>query len=784
MNDGDGHPRAEHSPAYDFELIRDAHAIPHIRSGSAAGALFGQGYATGIDRAWQIEFLRLRAEGRTATIFGADGVEWDEFVRRAQIDRVARRVHDASSARTRLLLRAYSDGITRSHAEAHAVELDAFDHRPTAWDPWTPIAVFLAAHLMFGRFATKLWRLNACRSLGPAALDLFDCEGPVHPGDQVPDRPDAQFIADLTAHCPVDPTSGPVPRADPAVPPLGDAISGSNAWGIAASATETGAPLIAGDPHRFIETPGVYQQIHLASPEFDVVGFAFAGVPGMPHFAHAKSVAWGITNAMADYQDVFIEKLSRSDDDVVAMTPEGASPVPSRTERIDVRGGESVQVEIIETPNGSVVFGGPDDAWSVSLRTPMLTDSSSTFDAVTDLIFARSVDDVERAFADWVEPANRIVIADTAGRLTRHTVGRFPVRAAENYWLPVPGWDERHRWRGYETPSVLDDGFDAAVTSHAVIANQRIPDCSPMQPTTTECAPPARAERIDRLLSDPAAGSVDGCETIHRDVANAPAAVITDLIASLTDVSERGRALRDRLLTWDGGMHAASQEAYLFAEFRSRLVSTISADPALSGLTAPHGYPMWITPFFSVPIRVAAALESIIAGAPGIGLDVERSATAVLESLATETDAVPVVPAWGDVHVLVPFHGMDFAGVTPKYSELSEQVRPHPVRLGGDAECVFANSSVVGVSHVCRFGSVARYVWDMSDRDRSRWIVPMGASGDPRSKHFQDQTFAWSRGELVDVVSDWTALRSDHAARTPSAHTASTPGAVRTQENP
>ena len=75
-------------------------------------------------------------------------------------------------------------------------------------------------------------------------------------------------------------------------------------------------PFVAGDPHRLVELPGVYQQIRLACPEFDVVGLAFAGVPGTPHFAHAGEVAWGITNAMADCHDVFVEELRRSPEGV------------------------------------------------------------------------------------------------------------------------------------------------------------------------------------------------------------------------------------------------------------------------------------------------------------------------------------------------------------------------------------------------------------------------------------------------------------------------------------
>ena len=105
--------------------------------------------------------------------------------------------------------------------------------------------------------------------------------------------------------------------------------SGSNAWVVGGQRTASGSPLLAGDPHRTIELPGCYQQVGLACPEFDVVGFTFPGVPGVQHFAHAGSVAWGITNAMADYQDLTIESLR--------VAP-GAAPGPARDRPLEARG--------------------------------------------------------------------------------------------------------------------------------------------------------------------------------------------------------------------------------------------------------------------------------------------------------------------------------------------------------------------------------------------------------------------------------------------------------------
>jgi penicillin amidase len=49
-------------------------------------------------------------------------------------------------------------------------------------------------------------------------------------------------------------------------------------------------------------------------------------------------------------------------------------------------------------------------------------------------------------------------------------------------------------------------------------------------------------------------------------------------------------------------------------------------------------------------------------------------------------------------------------------------------------------------------------VWDLGDRERSRWIVPFGASGDPSSPHFTDQLPLWARATTVEVVTDWAHL--------------------------
>jgi penicillin amidase len=40
-------------------------------------------------------------------------------------------------------------------------------------------------------------------------------------------------------------------------------------------------------------------------------------------------------------------------------------------------------------------------------------------------------------------------------------------------------------------------------------------------------------------------------------------------------------------------------------------------------------------------------------------------------------------------------------------------------------------------------------------------VVPLGAHGDPRTAHHQDQLEAWVAGELVPIVTDWDRLTEE-----------------------
>ncbi|MGW7384147.1 penicillin acylase family protein [Streptomyces sp. NPDC054794] len=687
------------------EIYRDAWGIPHLRADGARELAHAQGRVTALDRAWQLEVERHRSQGTSAAFLGAPSASWDVFARRARLDDTARRCFAALERRdpeTADWVRAYADGVNDGLAEGarRAPEFAGTGLRPGRWEPWHPLGVWLSTHILFAGFPAKLWREHVARHLGPDAVGLFAADGP--------------------------------------------GTLGSNGWLVSGERTVTGQAVIAGDPHRFIEDPGVYQQIRLSCPEFDVLGLAVPGVPGIAHFGHTGTVAWAITNAMADYQDLYRERLRRTGAGVEALGPDGTWRRATRhTETVEVVGQTPIEVEVIETDRGPVIVGGPegldagpasDTPLALALRFPPRVTGELGFSALLPLLRARRVADVDRALDGWAEPVNVVQAADTEGGLLHRVAGRVPVRDRANRLRPVPAWEPGYEWRGWhEMPRAgLADGI-------AVMANQR----GPAAPLGTEFAPPHRADRIRALLDRRRTWSAADMPAIHTDTHLASAAPLLDRLAELDDLTPEAARLRDRLLNWDRHMDADSTEAAAYAALRGAVVRRLAAHPAFAPLTEPPAHPEVLLPWLALVPRVGLALERLLRAEKSYGVD--RPA---LVRAAVEETAAAHTGTWGDTHRLAPWRAL----TDVSYDEPG---------LAGDHDCVLCTSAVPGLTDLSARGPAARYVWDLARREDSRWVVPFGASGVPGSPHHRDQLPRWLAGELVPVVTDWDHLEKE-----------------------
>lgn len=690
-----------------MEILRDALGVPHCYADDEAGAFHAQGWVHAADRLWQMEYDRRRAVGRLAEVVGASAVPADVFHRRLDLEASVRRDVAALSADAIAVLDAYASGVNAWMAasplprEFDVAGLARDDVAP--WEPWHSLLVYRVRHLMMGSARTKLWRAVARGALGPDVARTMV----------------AGWGEEQVACVPPGATC-----EDGVLTGLGEVDGGSNNWVVSGARTASGLPLLAGDPHRELEAPNVYVQGHVACPEWDVLGIGMPGVPGFPHFGHNDRVAWSITHAMADDQDLFAFEA-------------GAFPV-DRTEVIWVRGGDRVEVDVVHTPRGPIVGEGLALCWTATAP----RDVNVGFEAIAPMLRARTVADLFETMRPWVEPVNNLLAADVDGTIGYQLRGRLPVRRRDDaVWVPVPGDEDSLAWDGWvpfdDLPRAIDPegGFLFSANNH-VAASSGSPYVG------LDAAPPWRAKRLVSLLSSLEEATVDDMVRLHVD-----------------DISLPARRVRERLGTWpplaewDGSMSSLSTPAAAYSIFRRELLLVVLERSGLAEvLTSPlnrllPGVAPETVFWRVVEQHLAASDESLLGG----WLWDEAIAVARLRA-----EDLWHGESWGALHRTSQRHVL--GGLDPSL---------HPARrveVSGDLDTVLASGYTPTVGFDVKTGSVARYAFDLADWDRSGWVVPLGAAGAGPGHHADDQQDAWAAGRLFPAPYTRAAVEASAAS--------------------
>ncbi len=733
----------------DGEVVihRDELGIPHVRATTARDAFVGQGFVQAEDRLGQLEYDRRRASGRWAEVAGRGALGFDVFARRCGLGQAARREFDALSPEAQEPLIAFATGVNAHLATGAPLppDLQVAGITPEPWSPWECCAVFLVRHVAFANWQRKLWRGRLAAALGGEAVAHLE-------GDDARDVPLIVPPGSWWRAAPRDPSGlDPVTMATAA---FVETEHGSNGWVVSGARTASGFPLLAGDPHRLVEAPGVYYQCRLACPEFDALGLAFVGVPGLPHFGQTEHVAWGVTNANGDYQDLYVERF-RGDDTLEYETPSGWFVPEHRIETIVVLGDDAVVIDCLETRHGPIVFGDPATGFGVALRSTALVEPSTGLSVLAPMLRASNVDELDEIMRAWVDPANNLVSADVAGNIAYRTTGRVPVRSRANAWGPVPGWTNDHEWHD----DVPYDALPRAKNPDGgliVTANQRIVGDDYPHYLGLDYARPDRAIRLHDRLDDLAAVDASAMAAVHQDRQSLPAEVWTERLGRLEGADEWERLAVEALRAWDCVMDADSVAAAVYMVVRDAAGRVIAHDPRLAELRVPiTGEPS--ATFAPLEMRLWPLLTPLLARDDALLMPATQTWDDVLAAALSDGVGVlrtvfgdePAAWRWGALHVCAPRHPL--SAVHP---ETDGALNPPGVELGGEWDTVFAAAHPAGSGFGVTTASVARYVFDLDGRRSSAWIVPLGASGAAGGRHFSDQQRAWADGIVLPVNLD------------------------------
>ena len=739
------------------QVYRDRWGIPHLRAGCEWDLFFAQGFATAQDRLGHMDADRHQALGRWSEFVGPAGLARDRLLRAAGMGRTAKNDLEVCGAEAREMVRAYTAGVNAFIATTRAlpIEYTLLETEPEPWEDWHCPAVYKLRNTLLGTFEPKLFRTRLA-ALGKAEQVARLMKG--YPrGHLLTVPPGEEYAGDLLDG--IDELSAAADECNW----LRETDAGSNGWSISGKLTASGLPLVAGDSHRALDTPSVYYQVHLACPTLHVIGNSLPGVPGALHFCHNESVAWGMTHGGADTQDLFIERFRETGNGREYEFKGEWRPAERLDEEIAVRGGASAALEVTITHHGPVIAGDPAKGHGLAISDPGLIEATPWLDAVRDLMRAGSVDELHHAFRNWNDRVNNYAVGDVDGNFGYLHEGRIPIRGEANGWRAVPGWKGEHEWDGYIPHDELPKATNPAC-GYAVTCNQRVAGHDYPYYVGLNFSHDFRARRVLHHLLGQEAGSAT-CEEmarIHAERISIPARTFCRLLDHVEQADERMNTAIAVLQEWNGSIDRDQIAPTVYAQTRNQMIRRLTLE--LFEETA----------------------EELLSGAPGADALLREIALAL--HLAMEADDVTLLPTdiddwsalitpslgealailsaqlgedmtswtWGRVHHTQPRHPL-----SERFPACAQQLDPPALATHGDTDTPLSGSFAPLGTFLATAMSVNRYIHDPADWKRSRWIVPLGASGHVGSPHYADQARTWADVEYIPQLWDWEQIASE-----------------------
>jgi penicillin amidase len=792
----------------DVRVVRDDHGIPQIYADTTADLMRAQGFVTAQDRFFEMDVRRHVTAGRTAELFGKDGLETDKFVRTLGWRRVAEKELPLLDADTRAALETYSEGVNaylkdRSLSdislEYSVLSLGGLEYTPEEWGPVDSLAWLKAmAWDLRGNMDDEIGRVLAGVNHTPEQVTELYPDYPYDEHEPIVSQGavvDGRYESQATGPGTRNPARPPY-TADQvqALSELQDGLDampalfgrgaglGSNSWVVDGEHSATGKPLLANDPHLGTSLPGIWYQVGLhcneisAACPYDVAGFSFSGVPGVV-IGHNQDIAWGFTNLGPDVTDLYLEKVEGKR----WLYGGKLRPLNVRTETIKVLGGDDFDLTIRSTKHGPLLSDvsrelstvganaeappGPDpgNGFSVALQWTALQ-PSTTADAILELNRASNWDEFRAAASDFAVPAQNLVYADTAGHIGYQAPGQVPIRKSGNDGrLPAAGWLPENDWSQTfvpfdALPSVLDpdEGF-------VVTANQPVTDPSYPYFLTDDWDYGYRSQRIRAQLQTEGDLSIDEMTALQLDDFSAMAPVLVPYLLDLRLPRGYFRDGQHLLKGWDFHQGATSAAAAYYNAVWSNLLRLTFHDEMRESQW-PDGDSRW----FAVISRLLRQPANSFWDDRGTDV-VETRDDILTQALTDARDEMTRLQArrpdsweWGRMHRL-DLHSQTLgeSGIGP----VEWLFNRDGWKVGGGGSIVNATGWDAGHGYEVTSAPSMRMVVSLADFDDSRWINLSGASGHAFHPHFTDQAdlyvagrtlpWAWSH-DAVDAAGEDT----------------------------
>lgn len=716
------------------DIIRDNQGVPHLSASSDKDLFIAQGYVQAQDRLFQMDLARRQASGTLSEVAGKATVTQDKYFRTLGLRRAAEISYKSYSEDAKQVLEWYSQGVNAFIKQAEEerrlpVEFTLMGSSPKQWSPVDSLTIgkYMAFDLG-GHWERQAFNYYLLQNLQQEkAEELF----PVYP----------KHAPTILQQEPVDVTSS----LEHAVIP--HPHNGSNNWVVSGEKTASGYPLLANDPHLGLATPSIWYEMELSSPNYQVAGVIFTGIPGII-LGHNEDIAWGVTNTGPDVQQLYLEKR-HPEDPTLFLFEDTYEEAVVHEETIHIKGEEAIEYEVVETRHGPILSEFAKDSGKdtvLSLRWTAL-DASTELEAILEMNQAANWTEFEEGLKKFLVPTQNFVFASKDGTIAYKANGKIPIyESASDALVPLEGWKKENEWKGYipfdELPTVInpEKGFIATAN------NKVIGDKYPYH-ISNNWAQPYRYIRIEEVLEENNKLTVQDMKNLQMDQQNLQAREFVPILLQhlqnqkLTTMERQGLEV---LQSWNYEDDVTMAAPLLFHHWMNNIALHLFKDDVPDSMMEFFKGRGQLTDDI---IRRASNGESLLMIEQQGGLDklLIDSYQTTIDDLANTYGYDLTAWEWGE------YHKVSFQHPLSNISYLKPFFNPQdPLPVGGSRVTVMAasyNQSTGIVNH----GASWRFVADIGDLTSASHIVSPGQVGHFRSEWYHNQRKDWATGEYHDT---------------------------------
>jgi acyl-homoserine-lactone acylase len=676
--------------AQNVTILRDTWGIPHVYGKTDADAVFGVMYAQAEDDFNRVETNYLNSMGRLAEAEGEAEV-YRDLRMKLYIDPVDMKAqYEKSPAWLKALMNAYADGLNYFLATHPEVTPRVIRH----FEPW------MALTFSEGSIGGDIERINL------AQLEAFYGKGPKK--ESAPAQHDEPVY--------IEPT-------------------GSNGIAIAPSNTDAHHALLLINPH----TSFFFRaEAQMASEEGLNAYGALTWGQFFVYQGFNERAGWMHTSSGVDNIDEYLETVTKKGDTFYYKYGAEERPLTSSTITVPFKSGAGLaekQFTIYRTQHGPIVRE-LDGKW-VSVRMmqePLkaLTQSYSRTKATSYKTFRDSMD-------LHTNSSNNTIFADADGAIGYFHSNFIPKRDPRFDWTkPVDGSDPATEWKGLmsvdESPHLLNPASGWLYNSN----NWPWSAAGPSSPKKSDY--PAY---VDRGVEESARG-------LHalKVLSNRKDFTVDTLIKAAYDsyLPAFERQVPVLLKAFD----AASAADPLKAQLVDQIAALRSWDYRWSTSSVPTS----LAVYWGEEVGRRVADEARKAGVSADTFIVTRARPdQLLQALATASDKLAKdfgtwKTPWGDIN---RFQRLTGAIVQP-FNDAAPSIPVGFTSSRWGSLASFGTRTPAGTKKMYGVtGNSFVAVVEFGDHLRAKAITAGGQSGDPSSRHFNDQAARYSTGDLRDV---------------------------------